>query len=219
MEDRRMNGWLITLEGPEGGGKSTQIALLRDFLERAGVPCTVVREPGGTEIGDRIRGILLDPRAADMTVRTEILLYAASRAQLVERVILPALRRGEVVLCDRFVDSSMAYQGFGAFWDREEIRLVNRVATGGLRPDRTYLLDVPVEESIRRLQSRGRGVDRIERKGKEYHERVRQGFLHLASAEPDRFLVVDASRPADEVFRILRRDLEKLIPISREGEA
>ncbi|MFO7290625.1 dTMP kinase [Planifilum fulgidum] len=214
-----MNGWLITLEGPEGGGKSTQIALLRDFLERAGVPCTVVREPGGTEIGDRIRGILLDPRAADMTVRTEILLYAASRAQLVERVILPALRRGEVVLCDRFVDSSMAYQGFGAFWDREEIRLVNRVATGGLRPDRTYLLDVPVEESIRRLQSRGRGVDRIERKGKEYHERVRQGFLHLASAEPDRFLVVDASRPADEVFRILRRDLEKLIPISREGEA
>ncbi|MBO2532652.1 MAG: dTMP kinase [Planifilum fulgidum] len=214
-----MNGWLITLEGPEGGGKSTQIALLRDFLERAGVPCTVVREPGGTEIGDRIRGILLDPRAADMTVRTEILLYAASRAQLVERVILPALRRGEVVLCDRFVDSSMAYQGFGAFWDREEIRLVNRVATGGLRPDRTYLLDVPVEESIRRLQNRGRGVDRIERKGKEYHERVRQGFLHLASAEPDRFLVVDASRPADEVFRILRRDLEKLIPISREGEA
>ena len=214
-----MNGWLITLEGPEGGGKSTQIALLRDFLERAGVPCTVVREPGGTAIGDRVREILLDPRAADMTVRTEILLYAASRAQLVEQVILPALRRGEVVLCDRFVDSSLAYQGFGAPWDREEIRLVNRVATGGLRPHRTYLLDVPVEESIRRLQSRGRGIDRIERKGKKFHERVRQGFLRLAQAEPDRFLVVDASRPADEVFHLLRRDLEKLIPISREGEA
>ena len=114
-----MNGWLITLEGPEGGGKSTQIALLRDFLERAGVPCTVVREPGGTAIGDRVREILLDPRAADMTVRTEILLYAASRAQLVEQVILPALCRGEVVLCDRFVDSSLAYQGFGAPWDRQ----------------------------------------------------------------------------------------------------
>ncbi|MEW9032649.1 MAG: dTMP kinase [Planifilum fimeticola] len=214
-----MDGCLITLEGPEGGGKSTQIALLRDFLERAGVPCTVVREPGGTAIGDRVREILLDPRAADMTVRTEILLYAASRAQLVEQVILPALRRGEVVLCDRFVDSSLAYQGFGAPWDREEIRLVNRVATGGLRPHRTYLLDVPVEESIRRLQSRGRGIDRIERKGKKFHERVRQGFLRLAQAEPDRFLVVDASRPADEVFHLLRRDLEKLIPISREGEA
>ncbi|PRX38542.1 dTMP kinase [Planifilum fimeticola] len=214
-----MDGCLITLEGPEGGGKSTQIALLRDFLERAGVPCTVVREPGGTAIGDRVREILLDPRAADMTVRTEILLYAASRAQLVEQVILPALCRGEVVLCDRFVDSSLAYQGFGAPWDREEIRLVNRVATGGLRPHRTYLLDVPVEESIRRLQSRGRGIDRIERKGKKFHERVRQGFLRLAQAEPDRFLVVDASRPADEVFHLLRRDLEKLIPISREGEA
>ncbi|GAA5345708.1 dTMP kinase [Planifilum fimeticola] len=214
-----MDGCLITLEGPEGGGKSTQVALLRDFLERAGVPCTVVREPGGTAIGDRIREILLDPRAADMTVRTEILLYAASRAQLVEQVILPALRRGEVVLCDRFVDSSLAYQGFGAPWDREEIRLVNRVATGGLRPDRTYLLDVPVEESIRRLQSRGRGIDRIEQKGKKFHERVRQGFLRLAQAEPDRFLVVDASRPAEEVFHLLRRDLEKLIPISREGEA
>jgi dTMP kinase len=214
-----MDGCLITLEGPEGGGKSTQIALLRDFLERAGVPCTVVREPGGTAIGDRVREILLDPRAADMTVRTEILLYAASRAQLVEQVILPALRRGEVVLCDRFVDSSLAYQGFGAPWDREEIRLVNRVATGGLRPHRTYLLDVPVEESIRRLQSRGRGIDRIERKGKKFHERVRQGFLRLAQAEPDRFLVVDAGRPADEVFHLLRRDLEKLIPISREGEA
>ena len=177
-----MKGWLITLEGPEGGGKSTQIALLRDFLKRAGVPCTVVREPGGTEIGDRIRGILLDPRAADMTVRTEILLYAASRAQLVERVILPALRRGEVVLCDRFVDSSIAYQGFGTLWDREEIRLVNRVATGGLRPDRTYLLDVPVEGEHPPPPKAGAGDDRIERKGKEYHERVRQGFLHLASS-------------------------------------
>lgn len=213
-----MDGWLITLEGPEGGGKSTQIAMLRDFLERAGVSCTVVREPGGTAIGDRIREILLDPGASDMAVRTEILLYAASRAQLVERVIRPALRRGEVVLCDRFVDSSLAYQGFGASWDREEILMVNRVATGGLRPDRTYLLDVPVEESIRRLQFRGRGIDRIEQRGKNYHERVRQGFLHLAQAEPDRFLVVDACCPADEVFRILRRDLEKLIPIPREGE-
>lgn len=213
-----MDGLFITFEGPEGGGKSTQIALLREFLEEIGAPYTVVREPGGTPIGDRIREILLDPLATDMGVRTEILLYAASRAQLVEQVIRPALQRGEVILCDRFVDSSMAYQGFGTPWDREEIRRVNRIATGGLRPDRTYLLDVPVEESIRRLQNRGRGIDRIEQKGRNYHERVRQGFLHLAQAEPERFLVVDACRPVREVFRILRRDLEQLIAISREGE-
>ncbi|MGI6126212.1 MAG: dTMP kinase [Planifilum sp.] len=214
-----MKGWLITLEGPEGGGKSTQIALLQEYLKQAGIPCTVVREPGGTAIGDRIRGILLDPLATDMAVRTEILLYAASRAQVVEQVILPALRRGEVVLCDRFVDSSIAYQGFGTPWDREEVREVNRMATGGLRPDRTYLLDVPVEESIRRLQKRGRETDRIEQKGRSYHERVRQGFLHLARREPDRFLVVDARRPIQEVFRVLKGDLEQLISLSREGEA
>src|SRR5690606_38171594 len=158
MEDRRMNGWLITLEGPEGGGKSTQIALLRDFLERAGVPCTVVREPGGTEIGDRIRGILLDPRAADMTVRTEILLYAASRAQLVERVIRPALRRGEVVVWDRIVGSRWAYQGLGAFWAGGEFGRVTRVARGGLGPVRRYLLAVRVEGATRGLQTRGRGL-------------------------------------------------------------
>jgi len=214
-----MDGWLITLEGPEGGGKSTQVALLRDYLQQAGVPCTVVREPGGTPIGDRIREILLDPQSSDMAIRTEILLYAASRAQVVEQVILPALRRGEVVLCDRFVDSSMAYQGFGTPWDREEVRMVNRMATGNLRPDRTYLLDVPVEESIRRLQNRGRGIDRIEQMGRNYHERVRRGFLHLARMEPDRFLVVDACRPASDVFHILRQDLERLIRTSREGKA
>lgn len=147
-----LNGWLITFEGPEGGGKSTQVQRLAAYLRSMNLPCTLLREPGGTPIGDRIRQILLDPTLREMTQRTEILLYAASRAQLVEERILPALKRGDVVLCDRFVDSSLVYQGYAPEWDLDEVKAINRIATGGLRPHRTYLLDLPVDESERRLK-------------------------------------------------------------------
>lgn len=211
-----LNGWLITFEGPEGGGKSTQIQRLAAYLRSMDMPCTLMREPGGTPIGDRIRQILLDPAAGEMTQRTEILLYAASRAQLVEERILPALKRGEVVLCDRFVDSSLVYQGYAPNWDMNEVLKINRMATGGLRPHRTYLLDLPVEESTRRLKKRGNLADRIEQKGQAYHERVREGFLRLAAAEPQRYVVVDATDSTDRVFERIRTDLASFLGIVKE---
>jgi dTMP kinase len=216
MEERMLNGWLITFEGPEGGGKSTQIQRLAAYLRSMDMPCTLMREPGGTPIGDRIRQILLDPAAGEMTQRTEILLYAASRAQLVEERILPALKRGEVVLCDRFVDSSLVYQGYAPNWDLNEVLKINRMATGGLRPHRTYLLDLPVEESTRRLKKRGNLADRIEQKGQAYHERVREGFLRLAAAEPQRYVVVDATDSTDRVFERIRADLASFLGIVKE---
>jgi dTMP kinase len=216
MEERMLNGWLITFEGPEGGGKSTQIQRLADYLRSVNMHCTLLREPGGTPIGDRIRRILLDPALGEMTQRTEILLYAASRAQLVEERILPALKRGDVVLCDRFVDSSLVYQGYAPNGDLNEVQEINRMATGGLRPHRTYLLDLPVEESARRLKKRGKLADRIEQKGQAYHERVREGFLRLAAAEPQRYVVVDATESEDRVFERIRDDLADFLGIQEK---
>ncbi|WP_212773662.1 dTMP kinase [Polycladomyces abyssicola] len=211
-----MNGWLITFEGPEGGGKSTQVQRLAAYLRSMNLPCTLLREPGGTPIGDRIRQILLDPTLREMTQRTEILLYAASRAQLVEERILPALKRGDVVLCDRFVDSSLVYQGYAPEWDLDEVKAINRIATGGLRPHRTYLLDLPVDESERRLKKRGKLADRIEQKGQGYHERVREGFLRLAAADPQRYVVVDATDSEDRVFERIRADLAAFLGIEEK---
>jgi dTMP kinase len=216
MEERMLNGWLITFEGPEGGGKSTQVQRLAAYLRSMNLPCTLLREPGGTPIGDRIRQILLDPTLREMTQRTEILLYAASRAQLVEERILPALKRGDVVLCDRFVDSSLVYQGYAPDWDLDEVKAINRIATGGLRPHRTYLLDLPVDESERRLKKRGKLADRIEQKGQGYHERVREGFLRLAAADPQRYVVVDATDSEDRVFERIRADLAAFLGIEEK---
>ncbi|MFC4075570.1 dTMP kinase [Salinithrix halophila] len=203
-------GWLITLEGPEGAGKSTQILRMEQYLQSRGVPCLRTREPGGTAVGDRIREVLLDPSLPEMTRKTEILLYAASRAQLVQEVIQPALRAGKVVLCDRFVDSSIAYQAYGPEGSLSEVVEINRMATGGLSPDRTYLLDLPPSEGLCRLEARG-AFDRIERKGASFHERVRQGFLNLADMEPDRFQVVKADREREAIFADIRSDLDRLL--------
>jgi dTMP kinase len=216
MEERMLNGWLITFEGPEGGGKSTQVQRLAAYLRSMNMPCTLLREPGGTPIGDRIRQILLDPTLREMTQRAEILLYAASRAQLVEERILPALKRGDVVLCDRFVDSSLVYQGYAPDWDLDEVKAINRIATGGLRPHRTYLLDLPVDESERRLKKRGKLADRIEQRGQGYHERVREGFLRLAAADPQRYVVVDATDSEDRVFERIRADLAAFLGIEEK---
>lgn len=205
-----MKGLFVTLEGPEGAGKTTQIQMIRDALKKMGISCRLVREPGGTEIGDQIRRILLRPESAEMRQRTEILLYAASRAQLVDEVIRPALERGELVLCDRFVDSSLAYQGFGAMWDVEEVRRINRMAAGGLVPDRTYLLDIPVDAGQERLQMRGKKKDRMELKEKMFHERVREGYLALARMEPDRIRVIDALQNPDDVHKAIMEDLIRL---------
>lgn len=205
-----MEGLFITFEGPDGSGKTTQIRRLAERLAANGRDIVLTREPGGTPIGDRIRELILSPAHTEMMDEAEILLYAASRAQHVREVIRPALARGAVVLCDRYVDASIAYQGYGLERDPEQVAAINRFATGGLRPHRTYLLDVPAEVSRERLLARsgpaGQGLDRIEQKAKEYHERVREGFLRIAKAEPQRVLLVDANRTVDRIAAEIEDD-------------
>lgn len=207
-----MGGLLITFEGPDGAGKTTQINRVAQWLKSEGILTVQTREPGGTAIGDKIRQLLLNPAHGEMADQTEILLYAASRAQLVNEVIRKALKNDKVVLSDRFVDASLAYQGFGLGYGLEQIRLINRLATGGIRPHRTYLLDIPVEMGLRRVKEKRDGLpDRIEQKGYAYHLRVREGFLSLAKEEPDRFRVIDAREAEDTVFRHIQADLKALL--------
>lgn len=189
----------ITFEGIEGSGKSTQLARVADALRAQGRTVTVSREPGGTALGDAIRTLLLDPRSQGMTPTTEILLYAASRAQHVAEVIQPALARGEIVLVDRFIDSTRAYQGAARAIDPGIVQALEQIATDGLLPDRTIVFDLPVQIGLQRVSVRG-AQDRLERETVDFHERVRQGYLALARAEPQRVVVVDATREADAVF-------------------
>jgi dTMP kinase len=194
-------GVLIAFEGVEGAGKSTQLGLLRAALEGregpgdGGREVVVTREPGGTPAGERVRALLLDP-AAELHPRTEALLFAAARAELVERVIRPALERGAVVLCDRYLDSSLAYQGGARGLGLGPVEQVNRFATAGLRPDLVVLLDLDPAHGLGR---RSGGRDRIEAQELAFHRRVRQAFLDLAAADPERHIVVDGSAPVPEV--------------------
>jgi dTMP kinase len=188
-------GRLVAFEGVEGAGKSTQLDLLRCELERRGHEVVVTREPGGTPAGERVREVLLDP-GVELHPRAEALLFAAARAELVEQVIRPALERGAVVLCDRYLDSSLAYQGGGRGLGRAPVEEVNRFATGGLLPDLVVLLDLdPADGLARRRGAR----DRIEVEDLAFHRRVRDAFRELAAADPGRFRVVDAAPAAEEV--------------------
>ena len=188
-------GAFITLEGGEGCGKSTQIALLADRLTAAGADVLVTREPGGTPVGDRIRGLVLDVAHTGMASRTELLLYEASRAELVGAVIAPALARGAVVLCDRFADSSTAYQSYGRGLPLAEVLALNMLATGGLVPDLTLLLDLEPATGLARAAGAA-AADRLESEELAFHERVRAGFLAIAGGEPGRVRVVDATPAA-----------------------
>jgi dTMP kinase len=188
-------GRLIAFEGVEGAGKSTQLELLRQVLEGRAREVVVTREPGGTPAGERIRALLLDPEA-ELQPRTEALLFAAARAELVERVIRPALERGAHVLCDRYLDSSLAYQGGARGLGRGPVADVNRFATGGLLPDLVVLLDLDPAAGLRR---RAGDPDRIEAQDLDFHRRVRDAFRDLAAADPERFAVVDAAAPVPEV--------------------
>ncbi len=204
-------GKFITFEGPEGSGKSTQILRLADFLHECGIEAVVTREPGGTRLGEAIRGMLQFNDAGEPPVeRCEALLFFASRAQHVERLIVPALEAGRWVLSDRFDDSTMAYQGYGRGFDLGELRQLNSFATGGLRPDLTFLLDVPPEVGWERLQRRA-VADRIESAGLEFHRRLRRGFLELAGQEPERFVVVDCQVGLSEVEQSVRVAVERFM--------
>ncbi|THF88106.1 dTMP kinase [Deinococcus sp. KSM4-11] len=185
-----MTGLFLTFEGPEGAGKSTQLARLVARLEAEGIAHTVTREPGGTPLGTRVREVLLDP-ALTIDPLPEFLLYSASRAQLVANVIRPALDRGDVVVCDRYADSSLAYQGAGRGLDARLLGDITRAATGGLTPHLTVLLDLDPVLGLERAARRGQ-PDRLERADLAFHQRVRDGFLVLAEQEPARFLLLDA---------------------------
>lgn len=198
----------ITFEGPEGSGKSSQSALLADWLRQLGQDVLLTREPGGTAIGDRVRAILLDPACTEMEDEAEVLLYSAARAQHVGQVIGPHLARGGVVLCDRYADSTLAYQGYGRGLDLATLGVITAFATGGLRPDLVVFLDIDVEAGLRRKQLHA-DVDasqwnRFEQETLAYHQRVRAGYLQMAAAEPGRWLLVDASQPAEAVQAVLR---------------
>ncbi len=188
----------VTFEGIEGSGKSTLIAAVERSLKAAGSEVLLAREPGGTPAGDAVRRIFLQP-GLSIDAMTEVMLINASRAQLVASVLRPAVNRGRYVLCDRYVDSTLAYQGYGRGLAIDAVRAVCDAATGGLKPDLTLLLDVPVETSIRRLASRQNGADRLEREGRPFHERVRRGFLDLAGRSPQ-IVVLNGERSPDEVL-------------------
>ena len=194
----------ITLEGPEGAGKSTQLPLLGAWLEAEGHQVVTTRNPGGTAIGAQIRQVVLDPANRAMVPLCELMLYAADRAQHVEELVRPALAAGKVVLCDRYGDSTMAYQGYGRGLDKGIIALLQQTATGGLVPDLTLLLDLDVEQGLERA-ARVRASDRLETEALAFHRRLREGYLALAAAEPQRFAVVDAAQPPDAVQAALRQ--------------
>ncbi|NPV71115.1 MAG: dTMP kinase [Firmicutes bacterium] len=199
----------VTFEGIDGSGKSSQIRWLCRRLREMGVEVVVTREPGGTRLGESIRSILLDPASGGMSLETEVLLYSASRAQHVADVIRPALGAGKVVICERYVDSTIAYQCFGGGCDPEAITTINRFATGGLMPDLTLLLDVDPGTGTKRRSCRA--PDRIEGRAGEYHQKVREGYLAIARREPGRVKVVDASLDirvvGEEILGIVRRVL------------
>ena len=203
-------GFFITFEGVEGCGKTTQLHLLHDFLISRGFAVTATREPGGTTLGDSIRKLLLAPAADPIAIKTELMLIEASRAQHMYEVIEPALTREHIVLCDRFGDATLAYQGYAQGLPGDYIEALNRFTTGNRNPDFTVLIDCPVELGLERTRDRasrtGQGIseDRFEKKGLSFHERVRHGYLEIAQRNRDRFLIVDGSGDPAVIQSILR---------------
>ena len=195
-----LGGRFIVFDGPDGSGKSTQFARFAKHCRSAGLAVCEVREPGGTEIGEEIRTVLLDPANTRMSLRCEMMLYMASRAQLIEETIDPAIQRGDLVLADRFISSTLAYQGSAGGMDQQEILAVGRVAVAGHWPDLTVIFDVDGEVAGTRLDPQ---PDRVELKGANYQQKVRAGYLEQAAANPNKYLVIDAAPDADSVFAAL----------------
>lgn len=205
-----MKGLFITIEGGDGSGKSTQIKLLKEFLERNGYDIVLTREPGGTLISEEIRKIILSKEHMEMSDMTEALLYAASRAQHVYQLVRPQVAEGKIVICDRFVDSSIVYQGYARGMGIEAIEDINRYATGGLKPDLTILLQVSAEEGIKR-KSNQQELDRLELQKLEFHQKVTEGYKMLAEREVGRILLIDATKPIEEISNMIQMKVETLI--------
>lgn len=205
-----MKGKFIVFEGPDGCGKSTQARLLADALAKSGHRVLHTREPGGTPVGEKIRAVLLDPANKEIVDRTEVFLYMASRAQLVAEVIRPALEDGKIVICDRYLYSTIAYQGYGGKVSAEDIKCMGEFATGGLWPDRGYFVDVTVAEGLAR-RGKQQAFDRMEQKAREYHERVRDGFLALQKKDPQRIKLIDGTLPIEEIRKSIWEDMNSAV--------
>jgi dTMP kinase len=211
----------ITFEGGDGTGKSTQIKLLESYLVAQGKSCLVTREPGGTSLGELLRQIVLEAGTRSISSPTELFLYLADRAHHVHEVVAPAIAQGKIVLSDRHSDSTVAYQGYGRGMDTELLLKLNEIASGGLKPDLTFLLDCPVAVGLSRTVQRKsrraavKGNDRFENENSEFHEKVRQGFLQLARAEPARFYIIDASRSEQQVFAAIKEVVDRRLDLPR----
>ena len=195
----------ITLEGPEGSGKTSQLPALAEFLRRKGYDVLVTREPGGTSVGDQIREVLMNMRNVSIVPETEILLFQAARAQHVAEILKPALAQGKIVICDRFGDSTLAYQGYGHQTDIQTLQYLIHFATGGLTPDLTLLLDIPVSKGFDRKIKNDSEWNRLDAYAKAFHERVRKGYLELAREEPERWQIIDASAEKERVQEEMRK--------------
>ena len=194
-------GFLVSLEGPEGAGKTSVLEALIPILKDRGIEILSTREPGGVLIGEKIREVILDPSHTQMDPKTELLLYIASRRQHLVEKVLPALAAGKLVIMDRFIDSSVAYQGFGRGLDKEAIDWLNEFATDGLKPDLTLYFDIEVEEGLARIAANSdREVNRLDMEGLDLHQKVREGYLSLLEKEADRIVKIDASLPLDQVI-------------------
>lgn len=209
----------ITLEGPDGCGKSTQARLLSDWLKVSGYPVLLTREPGGTAIGDQVRKVLMSLENRRMNPRTEFLLFSASRTQLVHEVIRPHLKSGGIIVSDRFYDSSLAYQGHGHGLDESSLRVITRFVTDGLTPDLTFLLDIPARVGLSRRRDGG-NWNRLDDYDLEFHERARLGYLTLAAAEPNRWKVLDADKPIESLQEEIQQVVgSRLTSIKRATDA
>lgn len=195
----------ITFEGSEGSGKSTQISMLAAYLSDRGLPVLATREPGGTRIGEQVRKCIHDVNNTEMTAEAEVLLYSASRSQLVDELIKPALSDDKIVLCDRYSDSTIAYQGYGRGLNLDTLYAIMRFATGGLRPELTLLLDIEVQAGLARRAGGSGEMNRMDLQTAAFYQRVRDGYMTMVANEPERWIVIDANRPANEVQMDLRR--------------
>lgn len=203
-------GLFITVEGTDGSGKTTQINFIRNYMEEKGYDVILTREPGGTRIGEKIRSIILDPENKEMDNITEMLLYASARAQIITELIKPAMGKGKIVICDRFVDSSYAYQGYGRGIDIDLITKVNNIATCGVMPDITFWFDISPEAALNRRISSSL-PDRIEREKLEFYNKVYKGYKILADMYPERIKRIDATRNVDEVSDVVKSWLDKVV--------